>query len=160
MDDILLHKEKLNKIYIKYHTNINYDADNIDNTDNTEHFDTNCHITKKLLVHLLECKSSEKKLSNFQTIYFEYKNIGHSCCIYKNKILQSFAKYHYLKYTDLSIGVEELFENIDKYIYLFYPDDFLNLDKEDNLYVSIKYYYTDIDEKKIIYNLNKLLSHK
>ena len=150
MNTILQHKEKLNKIFIKKYTNFNY--------DDKEAWDTNCHITKKLLIHLLECVVSEKAMSNFQTIYFEYKGIGHSCCVYKNKILQSFAGHHYLKFTNLQMSFDELYQSIDKHIDLFFPKNFIDLDKEVKLYTSIKYYYTSVDNSRIVNNLNKLLS--
>lgn len=151
MNTVLQYKEKLNKLFINQHTNINY--------DNNEDWDTNCHVTKKLLIHLLECKICDKNVSNFQTIYFEYKGFGHSCCIYKNKILQSFAKYHYLKSTNLQMSFDELYCSINKHIELFFPEYFINLDKEIKLYVSVVYYYTNIEDDKIINNLKKLLSN-
>jgi hypothetical protein len=150
MNFLLENREKVNKQFVNYHTNLTYNE--------LEDFDTNCHITKKLLIYLFECKSCEKNISNFCTIYFEYKGIGHSCCIYRNKILQSFANYHYLKCTNLEMGLDELYNSIEEHIDLFYPEYFINLDKEPKLYTSISYYFTDITEEKFINNLKKLLS--
>jgi len=149
MNDILLHREKLSKAFINKHTNINYDSE--------EDWDTNCHITRDLLIHLLECVSSDKNKSNFQTIYFEYKGVGHSCCIYENKILQSFEKYHYINSTVLPVPVDELYEAIENYLNLFFPNNFINLNEEIKLYTRIKYYQTNVSEEQVIKNLSKLL---
>jgi len=117
---------------------------------------TCCYTTKKALLYIFECKSCHKNDSNFMTIYIEYKNVGHVCCIYDNKIFQSFGGYYYLDIKPLHIPVEELLLNIVDYIDLFYPADYLKLDKADNLYVRASYYYTGAGNEKIIENLHKL----
>jgi hypothetical protein len=171
MDLILSYKENLNKAFINKYTNIYYQDNKIGNQeDYNEDYDRNCHTTRDMLIKLLECVSCKKiihencnknnhtiDISNFQTIYFEYKGIGHSFCIYKNQILQSFANYHYLKSTNLSMCVHDLCDSIEKNINLFFPEKLINLNNEINLYVKIKYYYTNISRDKIKKNLFNLL---
>jgi len=146
MELILSNNKIINKAYVNKFTNYTY----------TNDIDTDCHITKNLLLYLLECKTSQKQISNFQTIYIEYKGFGHSCSIYKNCIYHSFSKYNYLKKQNLNISLSELYFDIKKYIELFFPKDYINLNKNINFYSKIKYYYTNIKEEDIIKNLYKL----
>ena len=150
MNTLSIHKETINEKYFTKYLNGKYE----------DYFDlsTDCHITKKILILLFECTTCNESDSNFQTIYFEYKGIGHSCCIYKNKILQSFSKYNHLYITDLDIGLKELYGNIEKYVYLFYPMEFINLNKEINFHYKIRYYQTNVSEEKLKCNLLKLLN--
>jgi hypothetical protein len=149
MDYIISNNKSLNNIYISKYTNNDYNT----NSD----LDTNCHITKKLLLFLLECVKSDKSNSNFQTLYIEYKGFGHSCCIYNNFIYQSFEKYYYLQSVKINVSLQEIIKSIDRYIYLFYPKEIIDMNKEDNIYFSVKYYYTNIGETKIINNAINLI---
>lgn len=138
----------INISYITKHTNYDIDSD-------TE-WERCCYVTKKALLHIFECTSCSKDTSNFITMYIEYKGVGHACCIYDNKLFQSFGKHHYLKITPLHVSLDELLSNIKHYIALFYPLQYIELDEPENLYVQIKYYSTKVSDDQIIFNINKL----
>lgn len=138
----------INMSYIAKHTNYDIDSDN--------EWKTCCYVTKKALLHIFECTACPKDTSNFITIYMEYKNVGHACCIYDNKLFQSFGNHHYLHITPLHVSADELLSNIKDYIALFYPLQYIELDEPENLYVQIKYYYTKATDDQIISNINKL----
>lgn len=143
--ELLKNNEIINKSYI-----LNYTNESPDNILIT------CHITKQALLHLFSCKLCDKNTANFITLYIEYKNIGHSCCIYENKIYQSFGSYYYLTITPIDISINILIRNIKKYIHLFYPDEYIKADIPDNIYTKIKYYYTSSSYYDIFDKLKKL----
>lgn len=128
------------------------------NNDIDDKLKTCCYITKKALMHLFECISCKQEDSNFITIYFEYKNIGHVCCLYNNQIYQSFEAHNYLQITPLHITIKDLLSNIKHHIALFYPIQYVELDKPDNLYVQTRYYFTNACEEQMMSNLNRLIS--
>jgi hypothetical protein len=145
---LIEHGKLINISYITKHTNYEIDSGN--------EWKTCCYITKRALLYLFECTSCSKHDSNFITIYIEYKNVGHACCIYDNKLFQSFGNHHYLQITPLHVSVDELLSNIKCYIALLYPLQYIKLNEPENLYVQIKYYSTKVSDDQIISNLNKL----
>jgi hypothetical protein len=144
---LLEFREQINRSYIVKYTNCDID----------DKIKTCCYITKKALMHLFECIPCERDRSNFITVYFEYKNIGHACCLYNNKIYQSFEAHNYLQITPLDITINELLSNIKHYIALFYPIQYIELDAPEDLYIQIRYYFTNVYEEQVISNLNRLI---
>jgi hypothetical protein len=145
---LLEFREQINTSYIIKYTN--HDID--------DELKTCCYITKKALLHLFECIPCEQEKSNFITIYFEYKNIGHVCCLYNNQIYQSFEGHNYLQITPLRITIKKLLSNIRQNIALFYPMKYIELDILDDLYVQTRYYFANACEKIVISNINRLIS--
>ncbi len=145
---LLEFREQINTSYIIKYTN--HDID--------DELKTCCYITKKALMYLFECIPCEQEKSNFITIYFEYKNIGHMCCLYNNQIYQSFEAHNYLQITPLHITIKELLSNIGHYIGLFYPTEYIELDIPNDLYVQTRYYFAHAHEEKVISNINRLIS--
>jgi hypothetical protein len=145
---LIENSKAMNVAYLTKHTNYDIDDDN--------EWKHRCYATRGALLRIFDCTSCSKHYSNFITIYIEYKNIGHACCVYNNKLFQSFGNQHYLQITPLNVSVDELLSNIKHYIALFYPLQYIELNEPENLYVQIKYYSTKVSDDQIISNLNKL----
>jgi len=144
---LVKYNRQINHSYLKKHTNFSFEDD--------EKYC--CYITQKALLHLFECKTVKKSDANYIQIYMEYKNVGHGCCIYDNKLLQSFATYHYLQLTPIDFTIDELLKCPSKYLHMFYPPEFLEMDGPENVYIKCTYFITTIDNNKLMTNLKKLL---
>ena len=64
MELILSNNKIINKAYVNKFTNYTY----------TNDIDTDCHITKNLLLYLLECKTSQKQISKKKILLKIYIN--------------------------------------------------------------------------------------
>lgn len=153
MDILIKYGKDINKAYIAKYTKYGYDPH--------QDWEKCCYTTQKALLCLFECQSCyDPSIANFVKVYMEYKEVGHGACIYNGMILQSFGNHYYLTTIPFNDSIDELMKNPKKFIHLFYPLEFLELGKEEKIYIKCTYYVTNISDDKLTINLAKLLDAK